>query len=105
MNKLMEAVEIRRKNQRLTVRKISYLLNISTGYYIKLRNGERRITETVEPNIQQYLKGYYDNIEIPKYARDSENIAYRKGYNDAIRDMNEFINLRIPKKELKKNEK
>lgn len=92
MYKLMEAVERRRNEQGLTVRQISYLLNISTGYYIKLRNGERRITKTVEPNIQQYLNGNYDNIEIPRYARDSENIAYRKGYNDAIREMNKFIN-------------
>ncbi|HCZ6950298.1 TPA: XRE family transcriptional regulator, partial [Staphylococcus aureus] len=39
----------------------------------------------------RYLNGEYDNVKIPKYSRDSEQVAYDKGYKQALKDLEEFI--------------
>ncbi|AAX91981.1 TPA: XRE family transcriptional regulator [Staphylococcus aureus] len=88
---LMGNVDKRRKKQGLTVRQIGYLLGFSDTYFIKLRNGSRRITDQKRDRINRYLNGEYDNVKIPKYSRDSEQVAYDKGYKQALKDLEEFI--------------
>lgn len=88
---LMEEVDKRRKEKDLTVREIGYLLGFSDTYFIKLRNGSRRITDRKRDRINRYLNGEYDNVKIPKYSRDSEQVAYDKGYKQALKDLEEFI--------------
>ncbi|WP_235317880.1 XRE family transcriptional regulator [Staphylococcus aureus] len=89
---LMEEVDKRRKGKDLTVREIGYLLGFSDTYFIKLRNGSRRITDRKRDRINRYLNGEYDNVKIPKYSRDSEQVAYDKGYKQALKDLEEFVN-------------
>ena len=89
---LMEEVDKRRKEKDLTVREIGYLLGFSDTYFIKLRNGSRRITDRKRDRINRYLNGEYDNVKIPKYSRDSEQVAYDKGYKQALKDLEEFVN-------------
>ncbi|BBD85667.1 XRE family transcriptional regulator [Staphylococcus aureus] len=89
---LMEKVDKRRKEKDLTVREIGYLLGFSDTYFIKLRNGSRRITDRKRDRINRYLNGEYDNVKIPKYSRDSEQVAYDKGYKQALKDLEEFVN-------------
>lgn len=43
---------------------------------------------------EDYISGEYDGIEIPRHADDRLQRIYLQGYNQAIRDMKEFINLK-----------
>lgn len=89
--KLVEKVEEKRLKDGLTVRQIGYLLGITGAYYIKMRNGSRRITEKQQVKFKRFLEGEFDHIEIPKYSTDKEEVAYNKGYKKAIKDLQEFI--------------
>lgn len=89
--KLAEKVEEKRLKDGLTVRQIGYLLGITDTYYVKMRNGSRRITEKQQMNFKRFLEGEFDHIEIPKYSTDKEQVAYNKGYKKAIKDLQEFI--------------
>lgn len=89
--KLAEKVEQKRLKDGLTVRQIGYLLGITDTYYVKMRNGSRRITEKQQMNFKRFLEGEFDHIKIPKYSTDKEQVAYNKGYKKAIKDLQEFI--------------
>lgn len=91
---LIEQVREKMKKDGLSVNKLSYLLGFSNAYVSKLLNKHRRITERVEAVFKDYVSGKYDGIEIPRHTDDKFQRVYLQGYNQAIRDMKEFINLK-----------
>ncbi|WP_049394956.1 helix-turn-helix domain-containing protein [Staphylococcus haemolyticus] len=91
---LIEQVREKMKKDSLSVNKLSYLTGLSNGYISKLLNGQRRITERVEVIFKDYVSGKYDGIEVPRHTDDKLQRIYLQGYNQAIRDMKEFINLK-----------
>lgn len=91
---LIEQVREKMKKDGLSVNKLSYLTGLSNGYISKLLNGKRRITERVKGIFKDYVSGKYDGIEVPRHTDDKLQRAYLQGYNQAIRDMKEFINLK-----------
>ncbi|WP_059767470.1 helix-turn-helix domain-containing protein [Staphylococcus haemolyticus] len=91
---LIEQVREKMKKDGLSVNKLSFLIGLSNGYISKLLNGKRRITERVKRIFEDYISGEYDGIEIPRHADDRLQRIYLQGYNQAIRDMKEFINLK-----------
>ncbi|CAC6012461.1 TPA: helix-turn-helix transcriptional regulator [Staphylococcus aureus] len=91
---LIEQVRKKMKKDGLSVNKLSRLTGLSVGYISKLLNGKRRITERVKDIFEDYVSGKYDGIEIPRHADDKLQRIYLQGYNQAIRDMKEFINLK-----------
>ncbi|WP_203267737.1 XRE family transcriptional regulator [Staphylococcus epidermidis] len=91
---LIEKVENRRKEQRLTIRDMGFKLGHTGSYYVKLRDGYRRITDNARKNLKEFLNGQRDDIRAPKYEKEYMNRAYKSGYNKAIKDLKEFLDTK-----------
>lgn len=91
---LIEKVENRRKKQGLTIREMGFKLGHTGSYYIKLRDGYRRITDNARKRLKEFLNGERDDIKAPKYEKENMNKAYKRGYNKAIKDLREILDTK-----------
>lgn len=91
---LIEKVESRRKEKGFNIREMGYKLGFSGPYYIKLRQGSRRITDNVRIVFIEFLNGKRDDIQAEKYENENMNKAYKSGYNKAIKDLREFLDTK-----------
>lgn len=91
---MIKKVDKKRKELNLSVNKTAYALGMTPSYLSKLINGKRVASWKYKKDIQIFLD---DDFDITKINRPeppilhARRVAYNKGYNDAIREMNKFI--------------
>ena len=88
---LMQKVEERRLAKEISIRAMGYKLGFTGAYYIKLRNGSRRITDRIRIVFNEFLNGERDDIKAPKYEKENMNKAYKSGYIRAMKDLQDFL--------------